>query len=126
MGRHKDKELVLIDTAGRSPGDRTGIKELQGFVGSGSGIENQLVLSAATRDLENQKAIERFSAVPLQGLIMTKLDECESLGSLLNIPLSHGKPLSYLTNGQRVPEDLTLTVRVGPGKVLNSGPTTRP
>ena len=114
LQRHRDKDLVLIDTAGRSPRDRQGIKELQEFIGPGSGIENQLVLSAATRERENRKAIKRFSAVPLQSLILTKLDECEGLGSLLNIHLRHDKPLSYLTDGQRVPEDLLLAE---PGRV---------
>lgn len=114
MGRHKDKELVLIDTAGRSPRDRAGIKELQSFVGPGSGIENQLVLSAVTRELENGKAVKLFSTIPFQGLIMTKLDECEALGSLLNISFAHSKPLSYLTDGQKVPEDLILAE---PGRI---------
>jgi len=108
MQRHQDKELVLIDTAGRSPRDREGVRELLSFVGPESGVENHLVLSAATREKENYSAIKRFSEVPLQSLIMTKLDECESLGSLLNVHLRHGKPLSYLTDGQQVPEDLML------------------
>ena len=108
LQRHQDKELVLIDTAGRSPRDREGVRELLSFLGPESGIENHLVLSAATREKENYNAIKRFSEVVLQSLIMTKLDECESLGSLLNVHLQHGKPLSYLTDGQQVPEDLML------------------
>jgi len=108
MRRHHDKELVLIDTAGRSPRDRAGIEALHEFVGPESGVENHLVLSTATRERENDAAIKRFTGVPLKSLIMTKLDECETLGSLLNIHLRHKAPLSYLTDGQRVPEDLLL------------------
>lgn len=114
LRHHGDKELVLIDTAGRSPRDRKGIEALQEFVGPESGVENHLVLSAATRERENHAAVKRFSGVPLQSLIMTKLDECEALGSLLNVHLRHGTPFSYLTDGQRVPEDLLLAE---PGKI---------
>ncbi len=115
MERHQDKDLVLIDTAGRSPRDRKGIEALHAFIGPGSGIENHLVLSVATRERENHIAVQRFTGAPLKSMILTKLDECDGLGPLLNIHLRHDTPLSYLTDGQRVPEDLLLaeTERVG-------------
>jgi flagellar biosynthesis protein FlhF len=53
-------------------------------------------------------AIKRFGRLPISSLIFTKLDECEGLGSILNVHLKHDCPISYLTNGQRVPEDLLL------------------
>ena len=108
LHRHRDKELVLIDTAGRSPRDRSGLEALAEFLGPESGVENNLVLAANTRDRDNRKALERFGCLPLKSLIFTKLDECEALGPLLNIHLRNGTPLSYLTDGQRVPEDLLL------------------
>ncbi|NTV14057.1 MAG: flagellar biosynthesis protein FlhF [Desulfobulbaceae bacterium] len=115
---HRDKELVLIDTAGRSPRDRAGIDALYEFIGPGSGIESHLVLSAATRERENHAAVTRFSGTPLQSLILTKLDECETLGPLLNVHLRHGTPISYLTDGQRVPEDLRLAEPGEVGKLI--------
>jgi len=108
LDRHRDKELILIDTAGRSPRDKAGIDELAKFIGAGSGIENHLVLSATTRERELFGAIKRFGHLPIDSLIFTKLDECEGLGSILNVHLKHDCPISYLTNGQRVPEDLLL------------------
>jgi flagellar biosynthesis protein FlhF len=108
LARHQDKDLVLIDTAGRSPRDSAGIAELQKFIGAGSGIENHLVLSATTREQEMFGAIKRFGRLPISSLIFSKLDECEGLGSILNVHLKHDCPISYLTNGQRVPEDLML------------------
>ncbi|OHB24733.1 MAG: flagellar biosynthesis protein FlhF [Desulfuromonadaceae bacterium GWC2_58_13] len=108
LARHQDKDLILIDTAGRSPRDSAGIAELQKFIGAGSGIENHLVLSATTREQEMFGAIKRFGRLPVSSLIFSKLDECEGLGSILNVHLKHDCPISYLTNGQRVPEDLML------------------
>ena len=106
LERHRDKDLILIDTAGRSPRDKAGIDELEKFIGEGSGVENHLVLSATTREQELFGAIRRFGRLPIDSLIFTKLDECEGLGSILNVHFKHDCPLSYLTNGQRVPEDL--------------------
>ncbi len=106
FARHQDKDLILIDTAGRSPKDDESLAELNTFLGPESGIENHLVLAASTRDSELQSTVGNFGCLPLHSLVFTKLDECDQRGSLLNVPLHQDLPLSYLTNGQRVPEDL--------------------
>ncbi|BCR06617.1 flagellar biosynthesis protein FlhF [Desulfuromonas versatilis] len=108
FARHQDKDLILVDTAGRSPKDDAAIAEMGRFLGPGSGVENHLVLSATTRETEMYGAVKRFSRLPVQSIIFTKVDECESLGQLLNLHLKTRYPLSYITNGQRVPEDLAL------------------
>jgi flagellar biosynthesis protein FlhF len=64
------------------------------------------VLSATTRELELLDAIDRFQGLGITHTIFTKIDECANLGILLNVQLQNANPLSYLTNGQRVPEDL--------------------
>ena len=104
--RHRDKELILIDTAGRSPHDAMSFKELSTFFLPDFGIENHLVLSATTRDKELFKICNQFNKLPISNTIMTKIDECSDLGVILNLQLETGLPLSYITNGQRVPEDL--------------------
>lgn len=106
FARHQDKNLILIDTAGRSPKDEVSIAELNKFLGPESGTENHLVLAASTRDSELQSTVQHFGRLSLHSLVFTKLDECDQRGSLLNVPLHQDLPLSYLTNGQRVPEDL--------------------
>ncbi|APG27334.1 flagellar biosynthesis protein FlhF [Syntrophotalea acetylenivorans] len=106
FARHQDKDLILIDTAGRSPKDEVSITELNKFLGPESATENHLVLAASTRDSELQSTVVNFGRLPLHSLVFTKLDECDQRGSLLNVPLHQDLPLSYLTNGQRVPEDL--------------------
>ena len=108
LKKHRDKKLILIDTAGRSPKNEKNLHELSNFLHPDYGIENHLVLSATTRERELYQTIKRFRDLSLKSLIFTKLDECESFGALLNLPAKDKYPLSYLTNGQRVPEDLML------------------
>lgn len=104
--RHRDKDLILIDTAGRSPRDQAQIEELNQFLGKGSKVENCLVLAAPTEERLQQKTLEAFSPLPLSRLIFTKLDETDRCGALINVPIRSNLPLAYLTNGQQVPEDL--------------------
>lgn len=106
--RHRDKDLILIDTAGRSPRDGERIAELNEFLGQGSQVENCLVLAAPTDERLQQKSLEAFSKLPISRLIFTKLDETDRCGALINLPTRSNLPLAYLTNGQQVPEDLLL------------------
>lgn len=106
IARHSDKELILIDTAGRSPRDQYCIEELATFLSPDLGIEKHLVLSATTRETEMLRAVERFSALDINNTIFTKIDECSNLGILLNVQIQNSSPVSYITNGQRVPEDI--------------------
>jgi flagellar biosynthesis protein FlhF len=103
---HRDKELILIDTAGRSPRDSFCIEELASFMSPELQIDKHLVLSATTRENELLETIDRFRPLGIGNTIFTKTDECSSLGILLNIQIQNPSPLSYVTNGQRVPEDL--------------------
>ncbi|MBD1400445.1 flagellar biosynthesis protein FlhF [Pelovirga terrestris] len=104
--RHRDKDLILIDTAGRSPKDVARIDELNSFLGAHSGVENCLVLAAPTADSLQHKSFEAFSKLPISRLMFTKLDEADQCGSLINLPLKTNLPIGCLTNGQKVPEDL--------------------
>jgi len=104
--KHQDKDLILIDTAGRSPRDEFCIAELSTFLRPDLNIDKHLVLSATTREIELLNTIERFNSLGIANTIFTKIDECSNLGVLLNIQSENSNPLSYVTNGQRVPEDL--------------------
>jgi flagellar biosynthesis protein FlhF len=106
--RHQDKKLLLIDTAGRSPRDKESVKELADFLRPELKIESHLVLAATARNQELNEAVNRFGALDLKSFIFTKLDECESFGALLNVHTKNNYPLSYLTDGQKVPEDLMI------------------
>ena len=106
IARHRDKELILIDTAGRSPRDGFCINELAEFLKPELNIDKHLVLSATTREHELLDAIGRFQNLGITHTIFTKIDECANLGILLNVQIQNANPLSYFANGQRVPEDL--------------------
>lgn len=106
IAKHSDKDLILIDTAGRSPRDSFSIDELASFLSPELHIDKHLVLSAGIRENEILDIIARFNTIGISNTIFTKIDECSSLGVLLNIQIKNTSPLSYVTNGQRVPEDL--------------------
>lgn len=108
FARHSDKDLILIDTSGRSPRDEASIRELETFLDPALGVETHLVLASITRDGEMRETVRRFGRLRPQSLIFTKIDECDQCGALVNLPISQNLPLSYLTNGQRVPEDLAV------------------
>ena len=101
-----DKDVVLVDTAGRSPLDEEKMNELAELFKEELGAEVHLVLSATTKT-EDLKAITgRFKKAGFDKLILSKIDETVSYGPLLEYLLDEAPPLSYLTNGQNVPDDI--------------------
>jgi flagellar biosynthesis protein FlhF len=99
-------DLVLIDTAGRSPRDEVKIRELAGFLEAAHPDEVHLVLSATAGEKSLRAAVERFAIAHADRLILTKLDEAEGLGTLLAVIAQADRPVSYLTTGQAVPDDI--------------------
>jgi flagellar biosynthesis protein FlhF len=110
------QDLLLIDTAGRSPNHQGHLEELRDFLTVHPSIENHLILSATTKDRDLDQIVQRFSLLPLKSYLFTKIDETEEYAPILNQILRYKKPLSYLTNGQRVPEDIELATKA---KVAN-------
>ena len=111
LGRHQEADLILIDTAGRSPKDQAGHDELMTMTREACKIETHLVLAAPVAESVQLDTIRRYQSLPIQNIIMTKLDETPRYGSMYNL-LSHaGIPVSYLSAGQRVPEDLDVATR---------------
>ncbi len=118
---HRNKELILIDTAGRSPRDSLCIEELSSLLRPEFGLDKHLVLSATTREQELLDTIERFKCLGITHTIFTKIDECANLGILLNVQIQNANPLSYITNGQRVPEDiLEVTPKIAAEMIMSS------
>jgi flagellar biosynthesis protein FlhF len=99
-------DLVFIDTAGRSPRDEVKIRELAEFLLQARPDEVHLVLSAVAGQRSLRAAVERFAMVQVDRLILTKLDEADSLGGLLAVLGLSNRPVSYLTTGQAVPDDI--------------------
>ncbi len=101
-----DVDLVLIDTAGRSPRDEVKIRELADFLAAAQPDEVHLVLSAVAGERSLRSAVERFAHVKADRLILTKLDEADGLGGVLALLGQADRPVSYLTTGQAVPDDI--------------------
>ena len=99
-------DIVFIDTAGRSPRDEVKIRELAEFLLQARPDEVHLVLSAVAGQRSLRSAVERFATVQVDRLILTKLDEADSLGGVLAVLGLSSRPLSYLTTGQAVPDDI--------------------
>jgi flagellar biosynthesis protein FlhF len=106
LNRNEGRDLILIDTAGRNPYHAGQLEELKDFLAVDPRVENHLVLSATTKDSDLAQIAQRFSLLSIQSYIFTKIDETEEYVSLFNQLWRHKRPLSYLTNGQRVPEDM--------------------
>lgn len=105
----RHRRLVLIDTAGMGQRDLRLNEQLDTLVGDKQiKIRNYLVLPATAQRRVLQEAVDHFRRIPLAGCILTKLDESLSLGDVLDISIQNSLPISYITDGQRVPEDLRL------------------
>ncbi|WP_448563763.1 flagellar biosynthesis protein FlhF [Thalassotalea ganghwensis] len=102
-----NKKLVLIDTAGMGQRDMRLAEHLATLVGNSRvNIRNYLVLAANAQQRVMQENVQRFKKIPLAGCIFTKLDESLSVGEIIDTAIQNNLPIGYLTDGQRVPEDI--------------------
>lgn len=99
-------DLILIDTAGRSPQDDLRVQELNSFLREILVDEIHLVLSATTSKRHLLRIVEKFQPIQPTSVILSKLDEAPGVGAIANISGQLGLPLSYLTTGQSVPNDI--------------------
>ncbi|MGB3392059.1 MAG: flagellar biosynthesis protein FlhF, partial [Stenotrophomonas sp.] len=105
LERLADYKLVLIDTAGLGQRDRALTAQLQWLRAAGQ-IRTLLVLPANTGFQDMDEVVRRFGAANPQGVVLTKLDETGRLGSALSVAVDHHLPITWVTDGQDVPEDL--------------------
>jgi flagellar biosynthesis protein FlhF len=106
LERHHDKDLVLIDTPGLANGEMDGFEEMAHFLSSYSGMDTHLVLPASMRTADLRRVAQRYEIFGPRKLLFTRLDETETFGPILSQSVRMGKPISYLSGGQRIPEDL--------------------
>ena len=101
------QDLVLVDTAGRSPRDTFAVSAMaETLAGAQEPIEIHLCLPVAMRERELRTAIEQCSQLSPSRLTCTKIDEAVCCGTIVAAHIQSGLPLGYFTTGQRVPEDL--------------------
>lgn len=106
LSKFKNKDVVFIDTAGRSHKNVEQMEELKQLINTVKNKEVFLVVNIGT-DIENIKSIvAQYDFVDDFRIIFTKADESEKLGNILNTKFYIDKKLSYITNGQNVPDDI--------------------
>ena len=101
-----DRDLVLIDTAGRSHREISQEWELANFLNNSNDMKKALVLSATTRASDLAEIVDSYGIFNPDSLIFTKLDETTTHGTILNELIRCSKPLAYVTIGQGVPLDI--------------------
>lgn len=107
LGQLSDRKLILIDTAGMSQRDMHLTQQLADLMRSTQQrIRTYLVLAATAQPLVQHEICRRFQNLRPEACIFTKVDECLSLGESLSVSIQNRLPISYITDGQRVPEDI--------------------
>lgn len=109
LQRLQDCDLILMDTAGRNYLNEIHVAELHSLLSPSQESETYLVLSLTSKSQDMKKITEQFSRYGLEKVIFTKLDETESVGPMFNLMKEYPLKLSYITNGQNVPDDLLLS-----------------
>lgn len=105
LANHADKELIFVDTAGRSPHHDLHMSELKAFLDKAQPDLTILVMSATMHSVDQLKVFQRFESLCTH-LIFTKLDETVNGGAILNLLAQTNLPVAYITNGQNVPDDI--------------------
>jgi len=105
----RQKRLVLIDTAGMGQRDVRLSEQLATLMSNSKvSIKSYLVVPSTAQRRVVEEALQHFKRIPLSGCILTKLDESIGLGEVLSVTMKHALPISYITTGQRVPEDIEI------------------
>ena len=106
--QHREKDLVLIDTPGLAQADMQDCAELAFWIGAQSELDTHLVLPASMNPPDLARCATRFQHFRPRKLIFTRLDETSSYGTLTDLSARTGLPISFLTRGQRIPDDFEL------------------
>lgn len=106
MHKFEALDVVFIDTAGRNYKEVKFVEDLQKLIDLKENTETFLVLSSTSKQRDMEVIIEQFKDFPIQKFIFTKVDETNSIGSIVNLMVKYKKGLAYYTDGQEVPEDI--------------------
>ncbi|WP_372994054.1 flagellar biosynthesis protein FlhF [Lutispora sp.] len=113
----KDKDIIMVDTAGRSHKDKYQLAELKHLLDIHMESKIYLVMSAGTKMKDCRDILNSYSFLEDYNLLFTKLDETSTYGILLNTSYITKRPLSYLTYGQNVPDDIEVANK---SKIINA------
>ena len=113
LERMEKQDIILMDTAGYSHYDLERIEGFRELIGSHLPIRTHLVLSAVTNEFEMERAAKNFGRIDFGSYIFTKTDETQARGVIINQLLKLSMPISFVTTGQRVPEDIFKATKTG-------------
>jgi len=102
----RSMDMILIDTVGRSQNDRLRLNQLRSFLTAADADEVHLVVAATANRRCVSNVLTQFCPLGANRVIVTKLDEAEAYGMVLNVTESCKLPLSYISAGQEVPDDI--------------------
>ncbi|TFG90591.1 MAG: flagellar biosynthesis protein FlhF [Syntrophobacterales bacterium] len=114
LEKFSDRDIVFVDTPGKSRRDGEHLLRLKESLAAGFPIETNLVLSTTASQEHLIDTAQRFGVTGYDSIIFTKLDESDSFGSIYNVIDHVSKPVSYVTDGQNVPRDIS---RITPEKL---------
>lgn len=114
-------ELILLDTAGINPKSMKQMVQLKDFIRVSKADEIHLMLSIKTKEKDLRDIIKSYSVFPFEHLIFSKFDETSTYGSILNLSTEFDKKISYITNGQNIPDDFELADRNELAKIILRG-----
>jgi flagellar biosynthesis protein FlhF len=107
MALAQDADMVFVDTIGKSPREFTKLAEMNELLRSTGGDEHiHLAVSATTKTADLKEILRQFEPFGYTSVIVTKVDETNRLGNVISVLREKQKPVSYLTDGQNVPEDI--------------------
>ena len=106
LKKFSNKDLVFIDTVGRSQKNSLLLNDIQKFLDAAQSDEIYLVLSATSSTRNLIDIAQKFKIFGYNGFVFTKLDESVSFGNILNLSARFDEPIKYLTNGQVIPDDI--------------------
>jgi flagellar biosynthesis protein FlhF len=104
---YSDAELILVDTVGKSPRDAVKLAEMQKLLAAcGTAAEVHLAIAATTKASDMIHILRQFEPFDYKAVVLTKLDETNRIGNAISVLAERRKPISFVTTGQRVPNDI--------------------
>lgn len=106
LAKYADYSLVLVDTAGMNPRDSNLERQLLMMKRARSSLKKLLVLPCTSQRQVLKSVVDVYSQVQLDGCVLSKLDESASLGEAISVVIEEGLPVTYIADGQRIPDDI--------------------
>ncbi len=107
LALYQDADMIFVDTIGKSPRDFRKLGEMNELLSAcGGRARVHLAISATTKTADVAEIATQFEPFKYEAVVVTKLDETSRMGNVIGVLAERGKPISFITDGQRVPQDI--------------------